>query len=203
MPQTLATPARSPLASSTTENETAVSVATFTANGDPLEMSIGRHGRVSPRLAVTTSSCSSVWRMGTSASCLARRPTSPLVITSRLYRMSGAAANALSRPQRNLEPGASADPHAPEEGVSEAPTHTSGGSMHISKRLASVVAGVAIIASSALVAAPAQATSLGNRPLAALPPANDKFDNNPNDFDIVTHAVYAVLAAKPDSKVGV
>ena len=65
--------------------------------------------------------------------------------------------------------------------------------MHISKRFASVIAGVAIIASSALVAAPAQATSLGNRPLAALLPATDKYDANPNDFDIVTHAVYAVL----------
>ena len=55
--------------------------------------------------------------------------------------------------------------------------------MHISKRLASVVAGVAIIASSALVATPAEATTLGSRPLAALLPANDKFDTNPNDFD--------------------
>ena len=75
--------------------------------------------------------------------------------------------------------------------------------MHISKRFASAVAGIAIIASSALVAAPAQATSLGNRPLAALLPATDKFDANSNDFDIVTHAVYAVLGAKPSSAVGV
>lgn len=74
--------------------------------------------------------------------------------------------------------------------------------MHLSRRFAGVIAAVAI-AGVSLSIAPAQAASLGSRPLAALLPANDKFDNNPNDFDIVTHAVYAVLAAKPDSPVGV
>ncbi|HTY73335.1 MAG TPA: fasciclin domain-containing protein [Actinomycetes bacterium] len=75
--------------------------------------------------------------------------------------------------------------------------------MRLSRRLAGVVAVLAAAASIGVAAAPAQASTLGNRPLAALLPATDKFDNNPNDFDIVTHAVYAVLAAKPNSPVGV
>ena len=74
--------------------------------------------------------------------------------------------------------------------------------MRMSRRIASVVAVAAIAASAALVGAPAQATTLGSRPLAAVLPANTKFNNNPNDFNIVTNAVYAVLAAKPKSAVG-
>ena len=75
--------------------------------------------------------------------------------------------------------------------------------MRMSRRIATAVAVAAIAGTTALVGAPAQAATLGSRPLAALLPATDKFDNNPNDFDIVTHAVYAVLGAKPHSAVGV
>jgi hypothetical protein len=61
----------------------------------------------------------------------------------------------------------------------------------------------------ALSAAPASAHSRsndapGNRSLAAVLTADgNKFDRNPNDYDIVTEAVLAVLAAKPSSPVGV
>jgi len=60
----------------------------------------------------------------------------------------------------------------------------------------------------ALSAAPASAHSkqdgTGTRSLAAVLTADgNKFDRNWNDYDIVTEAVLAVLAAKPSSDVGV
>ena len=52
--------------------------------------------------------------------------------------------------------------------------------------------------------APAAAGTLGTRSLAAVLTANGngQFDTKPFDFDIVTQAVLAVLAAKPSSPVG-
>jgi Fasciclin domain len=57
----------------------------------------------------------------------------------------------------------------------------------------------------AVAAAPAaQAKGPGNRSLAAvLTSDGNKFDKRARDYDIVTEAVLAVLAAKPDSAVGV
>ena len=47
-------------------------------------------------------------------------------------------------------------------------------------------------------------TKPGDTPLAALLLADgDTFDHNPYDYDILTQAALAVLAAKPDSAVGV
>jgi uncharacterized surface protein with fasciclin (FAS1) repeats len=73
---------------------------------------------------------------------------------------------------------------------------------------AAALAATALLAAG--TAAPATATSaqegkkLGNRSLAAvLTSDGNKFDKNPFDYDIVTEAVLAVLAAKPGSAVGV
>ena len=64
-------------------------------------------------------------------------------------------------------------------------------------------AAAAVAATTVMVAPPAQATThVGERSLASLLPPGKGFDKNPGDFDIVTAAVYAVLAAKPDSPVG-
>ena len=53
------------------------------------------------------------------------------------------------------------------------------------------------------VVKPATAT-VGTKPLAAvLAPYATRWDTNWNDYNIVTHAVFAVLKAKPTSKVGV
>ncbi len=65
-----------------------------------------------------------------------------------------------------------------------------------------LVAMLAVILPLTLGASPANAA--GHRSLATvLTSDGNKFDRNPNDFDITTQAVLAVLAAKPDSPVGV
>ena len=68
-----------------------------------------------------------------------------------------------------------------------------------------IATGVAAAASLALVASgvsPAAAAT-GSTPLSeVLTSDGDMFDSNWNDFDVVTEAVLAVLAAKPDSAVG-
>lgn len=46
------------------------------------------------------------------------------------------------------------------------------------------------------------ARALGTQPLSAVLVDNNRFDKNSRDFDIVTEAVLAVLAAKPGSPVG-
>jgi len=51
---------------------------------------------------------------------------------------------------------------------------------------------------------PASAAALGTKPLSGvLAPYADKWDTNWNDHNMVTHAVFAVLGAKPKSAVGV
>lgn len=69
-----------------------------------------------------------------------------------------------------------------------------------------LAAGIATASALALTlgaaALPAQATQ-GTKPLSAVLTADgNKFDRNSKDFDIVTEAVLAVLAAKPNSPVG-
>lgn len=64
------------------------------------------------------------------------------------------------------------------------------------------VATMALVAVSASVAAPADASALGTRSLAkVLAKDGQAFDTNGKDFDIVEAAVYAVAAAKPESPV--
>ena len=69
-----------------------------------------------------------------------------------------------------------------------------------------VAAGAALImaAPSAASAAPSAPAPTGTRSLAAVLTANGngQFDGNPFDYDIVTQAVLAVVAAKPASPVG-
>ncbi len=75
-----------------------------------------------------------------------------------------------------------------------------------SRRIAAalVVAGLAAALSAAPAAAvPAPGATAGNRSLAQVLTADgNKFDRNWYDYDIVTEAVLAVLAAKPASAVG-
>jgi uncharacterized surface protein with fasciclin (FAS1) repeats len=71
----------------------------------------------------------------------------------------------------------------------------------------SITAGTAVAATAALglgvvAAAPATAKA-GTNPLAAVIVDNNKFDKNKKDYDILTEAVLAVLAEKPDSAVSV
>ena len=67
-----------------------------------------------------------------------------------------------------------------------------------------VITGVAFALSAAPASAHTRPTDPGNRSLAAVLTADgDRFDHNWNDYDIVTEAVLAVLAAKPSSSVGV
>jgi uncharacterized surface protein with fasciclin (FAS1) repeats len=62
----------------------------------------------------------------------------------------------------------------------------------------------AALATTALVAAPAQAAPRGTTSLAEVLAADgNRLDRNWDDFDIVEKAVYAVLDAKPDSPVAV
>jgi hypothetical protein len=79
--------------------------------------------------------------------------------------------------------------------------------MNLRRRLAAAAAsGVALaLGATVLAAAPASATATpGNRSLAAvLLSDGNRFDHNWNDYDIVTEAVLAVLAAKPNSPVKV
>jgi hypothetical protein len=75
--------------------------------------------------------------------------------------------------------------------------------MRISRRLGALVAGAGLAGATILAAPPATA-STGDRSLAArLTADGNKFDRNARDYDVVTEAVLAVLAAKPSSPVGV
>jgi uncharacterized surface protein with fasciclin (FAS1) repeats len=75
------------------------------------------------------------------------------------------------------------------------------------RRLTSAFTALAMTgAAFAVAAAPATAgekNKLGDRSLATVLAADSGFDKNPRDFDILEAAVLAVLAAKPDSPVGV
>ncbi|MEZ5096986.1 MAG: fasciclin domain-containing protein [Nocardioides sp.] len=71
---------------------------------------------------------------------------------------------------------------------------------------ATALMATALLTAGAAAPAPVQAAEkrLGNRSLATvLTSDGNRFDRNPRDYDIVTEAVLAVLAAKPDSPVGV
>ncbi|MGD9955019.1 MAG: fasciclin domain-containing protein [Candidatus Nanopelagicales bacterium] len=79
--------------------------------------------------------------------------------------------------------------------------------MRLRRTTASLVAAAAV-ATGALAAAPAASASSPGTPgttslAAVLLSDGDTFDGNANDFDIVTQAALAVLAAKPDSPVKV
>jgi uncharacterized surface protein with fasciclin (FAS1) repeats len=81
--------------------------------------------------------------------------------------------------------------------------------MRLPRLLIAAFATVAVAGTSLALAPAASATTtkphqLGTRSLAALLTSDgNTFDHNPNDYDIVTQAVLAVLAAKPNSPVGV
>ncbi len=76
--------------------------------------------------------------------------------------------------------------------------------MKLTRFVATAVAGAVLASGAALVTAPAASASTGTTPLAAVLTADgDQFDHDRHDYDIVTEAVLAVLAAKPDSAVGV
>ena len=67
-----------------------------------------------------------------------------------------------------------------------------------------VTVGLAFALGAAPAVAHTRSTEPGTRSLAAVLTADgNRFDRNPNDYDIVTEAVLAVLAAKPGSAVGV
>lgn len=71
------------------------------------------------------------------------------------------------------------------------------------RRLGVIATTVGLAATAAVAAAPAASAATGNRSLAAvLTSDGNRFDRNWYDYDIVTEAVLAVLAAKPDSPVG-
>jgi hypothetical protein len=77
--------------------------------------------------------------------------------------------------------------------------------MRITRRLGVILAATGLAGGAVLVAPPAGATTAqhGNRSLAALLTSDgNQFDRNPYDYDVVTEAVLAVLAAKPSSPVG-
>jgi uncharacterized surface protein with fasciclin (FAS1) repeats len=72
------------------------------------------------------------------------------------------------------------------------------------RKIAAGIAAASAVALAAGALAPAAQAADGTRSLAAVLTAETPaFDRNWNDFDIVTAAVLAVLAAKPKSKVGV
>ncbi len=74
----------------------------------------------------------------------------------------------------------------------------------IRRRIASTIAIASALATVGVAAAPAASADTGNRSLATvLTSDGNRFDRNWYDYDIVTEAVLAVLAAKPDSAVGV
>lgn len=89
--------------------------------------------------------------------------------------------------------------------------------MRITRTIVATAVGAALAASAltglgAAQAAPAKsaaptavtATAAGTTPLAAVAtPFSKTWNTNWNDYNIVSHAVFAVLAAKPKSKVGV
>jgi hypothetical protein len=71
------------------------------------------------------------------------------------------------------------------------------------RRFAALLSAGALATGIAAAASPAQAAP-GERSLAAVLTADgNHFDRDPSDYDIVTEAVLAVLAAKPGSDVGV
>lgn len=77
--------------------------------------------------------------------------------------------------------------------------------MHL-RRLSSTITALLLGAGLAAVPAAAQGTERpapGNRSAAAVLAADSGFDRTARDFDILESAVAAVLAAKPDSPVGV
>ncbi len=72
------------------------------------------------------------------------------------------------------------------------------------RRLTALAASLTLAAGVAVVAAPASSAATHNRSLAkVLTSDGNTFDHNSRDFDNVTQAVLAVLAAKPASPVGV
>jgi len=72
------------------------------------------------------------------------------------------------------------------------------------RRLTAVAAALALAAAASLASAGPSSAAQGHCSLAKLLTSDgNTFDKNKNDFDIVTQAVLAVLAAKPDSPVGV
>ena len=78
--------------------------------------------------------------------------------------------------------------------------------MRIFRTLGVLVAGAGLAGGlvAAAPAASAHTTATGHRSLAALLTADgNRFDRNGRDYDVVTEAVLAVLAAKPSSPVGV
>jgi hypothetical protein len=76
--------------------------------------------------------------------------------------------------------------------------------MRISRRLGALVAGAGLAGATLLAAPPATAHTSGDRSLAALLTSDgNTFDRNSRDYDVVTQAVLAVLAAKPSSPVAV
>src|SRR5689334_17660216 len=127
--------------------------------------------------------------------------------------------------------GASEPAGPPEEGVSTpgapGPSERRIRYMHMSRRVAGVAVGAAValgVAAPAATAAPAAPAATatpaalgaapaasthhhhhaGTRSLVAVLTADKNgFDRNSKDFDILTAAVKAVLAAEPDSAVGV
>jgi uncharacterized surface protein with fasciclin (FAS1) repeats len=71
------------------------------------------------------------------------------------------------------------------------------------RKIAAGIAAASALALSAGALAPAANAADGNKSLAAvLTSDNNQFDTNWKDYDIVTEAVLAVLAAKPNSAVG-
>ena len=76
--------------------------------------------------------------------------------------------------------------------------------MSIFRRIATTMTGAVVIGAAALGAAPAAtASNTGTVPLAAVLTADgNTFDHNSHDYDVLTEAVLAILAAKPDSPVG-
>ncbi len=83
--------------------------------------------------------------------------------------------------------------------------------MRLTRTFVAAAAGVALAASAltgvgAAQAAPTKATATapGTAPLAAVAtPFSKTWNTNWNDYNVVSHAVFAVLKAKPTSKVGV
>jgi fasciclin domain-containing protein len=78
----------------------------------------------------------------------------------------------------------------------------------LARRVVTCTAAVSLVLTAAVTALPAEATTqhskLGTRSLAAvLASDGNTFDRNWNDYDILTQAVGAVLAAKPNSPVAV
>lgn len=79
--------------------------------------------------------------------------------------------------------------------------------MRFTRRLTTAAIATAMAATAALAAAPGATAApnhkAGDTPLAALLLADgNRFDHNPYDYDVLTEAALAVLAAKPDSPVG-